>query len=240
MLTWFFPKKNILYTTLLEGMTDIHTHLLPGVDDGVGYLMDSVAALKRMQEIGLNRIFLTSHMMTESFNNTPDSLAIKYAILKECCPTGLELYLAAEYMLDAGFADRVKEGLLTLPGKRVLVETSYLSAPDNFHTILFELSLEGYIPIIGHPERYMYLEEEDYSLLKDKGYQLQLNLFSLSGAYGMRPLSVSRMLLKKGLYDYVGSDFHNLENYEKGLRRLNLTSEQIVQLRRLFDNNRAL
>ena len=102
MLTWIVPKRNILYTTLLEGMTDVHAHLLPGVDGGSESLMDSMAALKRMKEVGVKRIFLTPHIADECKNNSPELLQAKYSILKECCPPDMELYLAGEYMLDIG------------------------------------------------------------------------------------------------------------------------------------------
>lgn len=125
MLTWFSSKKNIIRTTLLEGMTDVHAHLLPNVDGGSESLMDSIAALERMKEVGVKRIFLTPHIMAEFPNNTPELLCAKYAILKECCPPEIELHLAAEYMLDDGFEAYMKGMLFTLPGRQVLVETSW-------------------------------------------------------------------------------------------------------------------
>ena len=93
MLTWIIPKRNILYTTLLEGMTDVHAHLLPNVDGGAESLMDSMAALDRMREVGVKRIFLTPHIAEECTNNSLDLLQAKYSILKECCPADIELFV---------------------------------------------------------------------------------------------------------------------------------------------------
>lgn len=240
MLTWFSSKKNIIRTTLLEGMTDVHAHLLPNVDGGSESLMDSIAALERMKEVGVKRIFLTPHIMAEFPNNTPELLCAKYAILKECCPPEIELHLVAEYMLDDGFEAYMKGMLFTLPGRQVLVETSCLSAHDKFLTILFDLALDGYTPVIAHPERYGYMKQEDYSYLKSKGYRFQLNLFSLAGLQGKQVRQVAEHLLREGYYDYVGTDFHKLSEYEKGLRTLRLSGEQVRLVRKLLDNNEML
>lgn len=240
MLNWIFPKKSIINTTLLEGMTDVHAHLLPNVDGGSESLMDSIAVLKRMEGIGVKRIFLTPHIMKDYPNNTPDTLYAKFVILKDCCPSGIELHLAAEYMLDDGFAAHMKSGLFVLPARQVLIETSRLSAPDNFLTILFNLVLDGYLPVIAHPELYTYMKQEDYSYLKNKGYKLQLNLFSLAGLYGDRPKSIACFLLNKGYYDYVGSDFCRLSEYEKGLKQLRLSEDHVRLVRKLLDNNELL
>lgn len=240
MLTWIVPKRNILYTTLLEGMTDVHAHLLPGVDGGSESLMDSMAALKRMKEVGVKRIFLTPHIADECKNNSPELLQAKYSILKECCPPDMELYLAGEYMLDSGFDARKRGEILTFPGKQILVETSCSSAPERFLTFLFDLVLEGYKPVIAHPELYRYMTQDDYYFLKDKGYKFQLNLFSLAGLYGKQPRSVARNLLDKGYYDYVGSDFRRLGDYEKGLKKLYLSANRIRQVGELFENNDSL
>lgn len=240
MLTWIIPKRNILYTTLLEGMTDVHAHLLPNVDGGSESLMDSITALERMREVGVKRIFLTPHIAEECTNNSLELLLAKYSILKECCPADIELYLAAEYMLDNGFDAHKRGKVLTFPGKQILVETSRLSAPEKFLTFLFDLMLEGYKPVIAHPELYQYMTQDDYYFLKDKGYKFQLNLFSLAGLYGKQARSVARILLDKGYYDYVGSDFHRLGDYEKGLKKLYLSGSRIQQINKLFDNNDLL
>ena len=121
-----------------------------------------------------------------------------------------------------------------------MVETSRLSAPEKYLTFLFDLMLEGYKPVIAHPELYQYMTQDDYSFLKDKGYKFQLNLFSLAGLYGKQPRSVARNLLDKGYYDYVGSDYHRLADYEKGLKKLYLSGSQIRQIYKLFDNNDLL
>lgn len=236
----FRLKKRLTTTSLLEGMTDLHTHLLPGVDDGVRQLEESVACLAYMKELGVRTIFLTPHIMDEYAGNTRESLTQAFHALQTVCPEGIDLRLAGEYMLDSGFLQRIKDGLLPLDGKQVLVETSYLSAHPNYQQMLYELSLEGYRPVIAHPERYLYMEREEFFLLKEKGYCFQLNLFSLAGIYGEPVYRQGLWLLKEGLYDYIGSDIHQLERYRKYIERMLLTPSQLKELDRLKDYTNAV
>jgi tyrosine-protein phosphatase YwqE len=240
MCSLFRPKKNQALR-LLEGMTDLHTHLLPGVDDGVETLEESLETLAFLQSVGVERIFLTPHVMADLQSNTPEALQARYRELLKDSPSGLELRLAAEYMLDAGFISLMEKDLLAMPNRHVLVETSYLSPPPNLMNLLYDLTIAGYIPIIAHPERYLYMRETaDYRKLKDKGYKLQLNLFSLAGTYGIQAGRNAVSLLKLGLYDHVGSDIHQLEAYRESLSHLSPSASQFKELERLIANNRAL
>ena len=240
MIPFFSFKKPIKRTALLQGMTDIHTHLLPGVDDGSGSMESTLEILSYMSELGIRRVFLTPHITDEHPGNTPVALTERFGELKKVAPAGLELHLAAEYMLSESFRGLLPEGLLSLPGKRVLVETSYLSAPFDLSGLLYDLSLEGYTPVIAHPERYMYMTDAGYESLKNKGYEFQLNLFSLCGMYGTRAREKARILLKQGFYDYTGSDCHHIESYKTGLDRLSLNRMQMRELELLIENNNAL
>lgn len=239
MYSFLYPTKNIIRTTLLDGMTDIHTHLLPGVDDGFDALDKALEMLSYFQQVGVRRIYLTPHVSDEYPNNTPSSLRERHEQLADAAPEGVELRLAAEYMLDAGFRKRLSEGLLAFPGNRVLVETSYLGAPLDFFNLLYDLSLEGYTPVLAHPERYAYMTEVDYYLLKSKGYKFQMNLFSLSGLYGSAVRRNAQTILKRGFYDYVGSDCHDRDTYKMGIKNMSLERYQIEELRRLLDNNKS-
>ena len=240
MISLLYPKKKIKRTTLLQGMTDVHAHLLPGVDDGCATSEEALNILSYMAELGIKRVFLTPHVSDEQPENTPDALTEKFEQLRKQAPREIELFLAAEYMLDISFRRRFPTGLLTMPGRKVLVETSYLAAPLDLLNLLYDLSLEGYTPVIAHPERYTYMADIDYYLLKGKGYQFQLNLFSLCGFYGPKAAKKAEMLLKREFYDYVGSDCHDLESYVSGMERLSLKKMQINELKRLIENNNAL
>jgi tyrosine-protein phosphatase YwqE len=240
MFSWFHPKKKNVYAALFEGMTDVHTHLLPGVDDGSQHVDDSVEILRFMWELGVRRVYLTPHIMADLPENTPEALRTRFDAFLNDCPSGLELQLAAEYMLDAGFAPLVGRGLLAMSARHVLVETSYLSPPPGLNDILYDLSLAGYQPVLAHPERYRYMRETDYRKWKDKGCKLQLNLFSLSGAYGLAAERNACFLLKQGLYDYLGSDVHQLDDYRESLHCLSPTRSQLNELERLVANNHTL
>jgi len=237
---WFQSKKKTIRSDLIKGMTDIHSHLLPGVDDGIQTVEEAIEALNFLKDLGVERAFLTPHIMADLRENTPEKLQDKYAEFIKVCPEGIELRLAGEYMLDAGFAAKMEKGLLTMPHHHVLVETSYLSPPPDLYGVLYDLTLAGYVPVIAHPERYTYMFERDYRKLKDQDYKLQLNLFSIAGAYGPRVKKNAEYLLKKGLYDYTGSDIHNQQRYEESLAALSPGGAQIRELRRLMDNNAAL
>lgn len=240
MFSWFHTKKKNVYAALFEGMTDVHTHLLPGVDDGSQHTADSVEILRFMRELGVKRVYLTPHVMADLPENTPEALRIAYEAFLPDCPPGLELQLAAEYMLDAGFASLMEKGLLTMSARHVLVETSYLAPPLGMKDILYDLSLAGYQPVIAHPERYRYMRESDYHKWKDRGCKLQLNLFSLSGSYGLAAERNACYLLKQGLYDYFGSDVHQPDDYRKSLTHLSPSRSQLKELERLAANNQTL
>lgn len=240
MFSFFGRSKKWARTAMLRGMTDVHTHLLPGVDDGIGSFEAAGEMLEYLRKAGVCRIFLTPHISDEWPLNTPAALSARYEILKRMAPEEMELCLAAEYMLDAGFRKRLDDGLLALPDKQVLVETSCLAAPLDFQNLLYDLSLEGYTPVIAHPERYAYMTGIDYYLLKSKGYKFQLNFFSLSGQYGPEVRRRAQGLLQQGFYDFAGSDCHGISHYKTGLEKLSLARWQIKELQGLLANNRAL
>ena len=240
MFSLLFPKKNAVHTDLLRGTADVHSHLLPGVDDGVQSADDMQAALNAMQAAGVERVFLTPHVLADLPDNRRSYLQDRFACMKQFAPEGIELRLAAEYMLDAGFRLQMADGLLTYEDRQVLVETSYLSPPPDYLNLLYELSLEGYTPVLAHPERYMYMTKEDYFRLKDKGYKFQLNLFSLAGVYGARPAKYAAYLMKEGFYDYAGSDLHHPDDYKRNLARLKLSGKMLDGLREVLENNKGL
>jgi len=236
----FGRKKKIEDTGLLKGMTDIHAHLLSGVDDGSPNEQETNEALHLLSDIGVSRLYLTPHIMSEYPENNRSFLSGKFEQLRQRNTSGIELRLAAEYMLDTGFYQHLKEGLLTMRDKHVLVETSYLSPPPEFENMLYQLFVEGYQPIIAHPERYRYMKPETYFHLKERGYKFQMNLFSLSGYYGMYAKENAAWLLKQGLYDFVGSDIHSPQKYQRGLKDLRLNTSSRNILATLLKNNESL
>ena len=189
--------------------------------------------------MGFRRVWLTPHVM-QDLGNTAEHLTCVFESFIPLYHGNVELKLASEYMLDASFSDRLNSDPLLLGEKRLLVETSYMSAPPDLDAILLEVWHRGYKPLIAHPERYVYMELEDYEKLKSDGYEFQLNLMSLSGYYGPRAKIVAEDLLEKEMYDAVGSDLHHLHHYKEMLEKMRLTRHQLDAVERLFENNASL
>lgn len=230
-------RHNLLKTGLLRGRTDIHCHLLPGVDDGSPDIAHTLSLLDFMgNELGYSKIWLTPHVMA-GLHNTADKLKQQFEAMMIHYSGNIEIHLASEYMMDAEFEIRLKTDPLRLGKDYLLVETSYMSGPNNLNDILINVWNSGFHPLIAHPERYMYMEEDDYWSLKDKGYEFQLNLMSLSGYYGGRPKYIAVQLLEDNFYDFVGTDLHHLERYRQMLSGLNLSGKQLDKLENLLENN---
>lgn len=219
---WPFPKsKTLLSSGVFQGMTDCHSHILPGVDDGVRTLEESLAILDRYEKLGMKAVWLTPHIM-EDIPNKPSVLKEKFEALKKAYNGGLELHLGAENMIDNLFEKRLEERDLLLMGSRqdhLLVETSYFTPPYGFYDILERIKSIGYFPVLAHPERYVYMTEKDYDRLKEMKILFQMNLFSFAGYYGKEPRHVAEGLLKKHYYDYVGTDIHRLSMIEGSIGR---------------------
>ena len=197
---------------IFNGLTDCHSHILPGVDDGVKTMEESLAILDRYEKLGMKTVWLTPHIMEDVPNRTAD-LKERFNDLCLNYKGGLTLHLGAENMLDNLFEERLKVGDMLNMGKdqdRLLVETSYFTPPYGFHDILETIKSKGMFPILAHPERYIYMSESDYARLKSRGILFQLNLFSLAGLYGQLAMKKAVDLLKKGYYDYTGTDIHTI------------------------------
>ena len=226
-----------------QGVCDIHCHLLPGVDDGFSTKGKSLQALEWLGERGVSKMILTPHFMKEYADNDRNSIKAIFETFKAEAAkvSGIELRLAAEYMLDARFIEHFRQGFLALDGdKHVLCETSYMMYEPHATEMLYEIMLEGFQPVIAHPERYEYASKGNYAKWKDKRYKFQLNLLSLSGAYGSMAKAKAHYLLEEGMYDYVGTDMHNLDNFIRNSGAIKLSRKDINRVVALFDNNKKL
>lgn len=208
---WPFKKKSTLADSgYMQGFTDWHCHILPGVDDGVDAMEKSLAILEDYASMGVSRVWFTPHIM-EDVPNTPAALRERFAELKEAYSGPLELNLAAENMLDNLFEERLEANEL-LPigpgGKHLLVETSYYTPPMDLYGILERIKSAGYFPLLAHPERYRYMEQKDYDRLHSMGIKMQMNLTSLAGLYGPDVKKRAEHLLKLGYYHATGTDLH--------------------------------
>lgn len=210
---WIFGKPNSLQSSgMLQGMTDWHSHILPGVDDGIRRMEDSLAVLRQYEEWGVAEVWLTPHTM-EDYPNTPSDLRGRFAELQAEWKGSVRIHLASEHMMDSLFEERLAAGDVLPIGHNadhLLVETSYFNPPMNMDQILGDVQRAGYFPLLAHPERYRYMDKEDYISLRERGIKFQLNYASLVGSYGETARKKAEWLLKQGYAEVVGSDVHRL------------------------------
>ena len=302
---FWFCKKKVSGIKFLENATDIHCHLLVGVDDGMDSLSESFELLTQEATAGVKRVYFTPHSMglegavvdreatphrrhhhhskaeeteeqlteegqdgivssavlikrkenlyaesakASAFAGEPEGgfsnahLKERFEEYKKHYTGDVEIRLAAEYMMNKEFLAKVhdKDLLTYADGVHVLVETSYFAPPVEMTEILYSLALNGFKPIIAHPERYQYMSKKDYRTLKDKGYEFQLNFLALAGYYGDAVYERAIDLLDNNMYSFTGSDFHRLSTFQRATKHLKLNSKRTDKLLKLFENNSTI
>lgn len=198
--------------------TDMHSHFIPGIDDGAQNVNDSIELITRLHGMGYQRIITTPHIKFDHYPNT--SAIIQNGLEEvraELAARGLNIpvHAAAEYYIDDHFMNLLdSEPLLTVWKNEVLVEISFMFEPIQLNEILYRIVSKGYHPIMAHPERYMYYhyDLEKYENLRDRGCYLQLNLNSMLGYYGKGVKQVAEKLFSMGMYDYIGTDMHHTKH----------------------------
>ena len=213
-----FKSKPKLKDLIPDNYVDIHSHLLYGIDDGAKTFKDTLELTKALRGLGFSQFITTPHVIEHVWNNSAEQIKTKEAatlLELEQNEIKIPFAAAAEYMLDDHFSQLFQsEMLLPLQQNYVLVEMSYLNAPIQLYTFLFDLQVAGYIPVLAHPERYLFYHSnfEEYLKLKKAGCLFQLNLLATVGYYGNEIAKIADKLLQKGMYDFVGSDVHHLNH----------------------------
>lgn len=205
-----FRKKTRGTTDLSALRTDMHSHLLPGIDDGSPDAETSLRLMSGLQGLGYSRLITTPHIMWDMYRNDADTIGNAKSQLAS---TPVPIHAAAEYFLDDHF-DQLLESdtpLLTIKDNWVLVEFSFVTPPMNYKEKIFNLQIKGYRPILAHPERYSYFlnSKKVFDELHTAGCMFQLNLLSLTGYYGKLALELSRHLIKNKLVSLLGTDLHH-------------------------------
>lgn len=215
-LMFFWNRKQSLYESgLFQGLQDYHSHILPGVDDGIQRMEESLELLAHYETLGIQEVWLTPHIM-EDVPNTTEKLRLRFEELKSVYRGSVQLHLAAEYMLDALFEERLRSGDLLPIGKggnHLLVETSYYNAPADLYALLERIKSKGYYPLLAHPERYRYMSEKEYRRLREMDVRFQLNLPALAGMYSPGAQQRAKRLLEQGYYTVAGSDVHRFQAF---------------------------
>ena len=210
--------------------TDMHSHLVPGIDDGSPDMVTSIELIKGFVDLGYSKVITTPHILGEVYPNTADGIKEGAASVNDALEKSgirIDFSAAAEYFIDDRLMEllRTKTPLLTIGGNMVLVEFSMISLPLDAQEILFELQMNNYQPVIAHPERYTYLGRKKnwFEELKVSGCLLQLNLLSLTGHYGRLVQELAEHLVTKDMYDFAGTDLHHYRHLE-ALRKLGSSS----------------
>lgn len=238
MFSFFKRKKRRSFNLKV----DIHSHLLPGIDDGASNLEESLKLIKKMEEIGYKKLIITPHTDLEVYPNTKKSILKSFNLLKDTLnktDIKINIEVSSEYYLDEGFPLLIKEDqLIPISNKYILFETSYITKPSLLEDVIYEIKLKNYAPILAHPERYRYILDckKEYKRLKDLGVLFQVNLNSFNGHYGREAKEKVLFLAKNGMIDFLGSDTHKLRHLlslEETLRDFNL-------MEMIFSKNKIL
>jgi len=242
MFNLFKKKKR---NTSLPLWVDIHSHLLPGLDDGVKSIKESMYILDILQKLGYQKVITTPHVMHDHYPNSSEGIISKLEEVKKALKSHeikIKIEAAAEYFLDEKFLDRLmkKERFLTFGDNYILFETSFFNKPAFLEDAIFAMNTQGYKPVLAHPERYSYLQQ-DIKLaerLKNMNTYLQMNLLSCTDFYSVEVKKFARKLLKANLIDFVGSDCHNALQANEIKNKISDRDIKLLNTQRLL--NRSL
>jgi protein-tyrosine phosphatase len=248
IFSFLFNKQEKVDADLSFVGVDMHSHLLPGIDDGLKEVEQSVQFITELKQLGYSKLICTPHILSDLYPNTPQTILPKLDLVRKALKNAgvdIKIDAAAEYMIDHEFSQFVgtskKQDFLLLPGDHILVEMSYLAASPVFEQTIFDLRMMGLQPIIAHPERYSYYHHqfEQFERFKDLGCRIQVNLLSLSGGYGPHVKKIAEKFFKSEMVDFVGTDMHH-ERHLSMLKEL-ATRKDFYELVQTADlKNKAL
>ena len=237
----FFSKKKFLFD-YLEGFIDIHNHILPGIDDGAKTVDESIGLIKAFSELGVKHFIATPHIMSNYYPNTKETIQAALSELKNALLqnglTDISIEASAEHMIDDNYEFLLESsGVMPMKKDYLLVEMSYLQPPINFDDAIIKTASNRFFPILAHPERYGFLHHrmKRYNQYKDNGILFQMNLLSLSEYYGKEVPKVAHELLENGFIDFLGSDIHNMNQFN-ALKKLTVSKKTLEQLLPLINN----
>ena len=198
--------------------TDMHSHLIPGIDDGSKSMDETIAMLAKFKELGYKKVITTPHIMSDFYRNTPEIILGGLNDVREELKRinlDIEIEAAAEYYFDETLFIKLKEkSFLTFAENHVLIEFSFTSVPQGYETLFFDMLTNGYKPVIAHFERYNFLHGsvDQARAWRENGIYIQLNINSLIGHYGPSVKKQAEMLVDAELIDFIATDCHRIEH----------------------------
>ena len=217
MIMFSFLRKNLSEEVEIPPLSvDLHSHLIPGIDDGSKSMQESIELLRELSALGYKKVITTPHIMYDSYGNTRSSILKGLEDLQTAVSNSnidINIEAASEYYLDEGLLPLIENKEILLIGdKYLLFETSYTHRPIHLEEMIFEILAAGHKPLLAHPERYRYIKkpEKEYSALKNLGVEFQVDLNSFNGYYGKRARKNALFLSQHGMIDFLGSDTHNI------------------------------
>ena len=212
----FFKKKEVKKVVDFNYsgvITDMHSHVLPGIDDGAQTPEESIVLIKKMMDLGIRKIIATPHIMLDYYRNDHESIFNALAILKEELKVqniDIDISAAAEHYFDESFEQRVEDRkVLTMGDNYVLFEFSFINQPINAVAVIQKMRDMGYKPILAHPERYNYMDIDQLKRIRLMGCNLQLNTISLTGYYGKTTKKLAEEMVDNQMVDFISSDMHH-------------------------------
>lgn len=238
MFGWFNKKKTVEPLPNYEFLSvDMHSHVLPGIDDGAQTVEDSLALVERMTALGIKKIIATPHIMADFYRNNAQTIGDALQLLKQhVAPLYPELIIeaAAEHYFDEHFLELIETNqLMLIKDKYVLFELAFTSKPPNVIPVVQKITDKGWIPILAHPERYAYLTIPELVKLREWGCLIQLNTISLTGYYGKQPRQSAEDLVDADLIDFIASDMHHLRHADALQKALELPHLRVLAERNL-------
>ena len=220
MFKWLFKKiekkHDLIDFSMLK--TDIHSHFIPGIDDGSPNIDTTIRLVLEMKKLGFRKLITSPHVMSDAYDNSSEKILQGLNFVRnelKIRNIDIEIDAAAEYYIDYNFEQKIgKEMFLTFGENYLLVELSFVDAPKNLFDIIFKLQLEGYKVVLAHPERYHYFQVKDYQDLTQRGVFLQINLLSLIGYYSKEVQDKAENLIANNMVRFIGSDCHNMRHVE--------------------------
>lgn len=217
---WFGREKDLDPADLSVLKVDMHSHLIPAIDDGSKSMEDSISMLRKFKELGYSEVITTPHVMSDFYRNTPEIIRsglekVQSEVKK--LQLGIQIDAAAEYYSDEFLEEKISQkAALTIGKEYLLFELPFIAEPQNLNEIIFSIQTNGYKPILAHPERYPYWYNnfEKFKELKERGVFLQLNILSLIGHYSPETKKIAERLIDAQLISFLGSDCHNMHHLE--------------------------